>query len=296
MAIIFLSDLHLSERKPVNRTDDNWIDTCISKLEQVFDYAREKKIVHIVIAGDFFDRSSHSPELVNRVLNLLAINFDRIVHIVPGNHDMLNHNQDLIHKSQIETINICQCVDLKKKKSSFPIDGFKVDFFPFGSELKYEGGDIAVIHELAYKNKPWDKAPEGGNFKRIIKKMAGYKLIVAGDNHEDFIDEFKGCKFINCGGMLRKGIHEAGREPKFYVVNKNLKIKPVKFKIKENVFDFDKANLIKKKNSAIEEAANSLAEDLIVDLDFRKTMKRALSEDSVSEEVRSIVEVELENI
>jgi len=290
---IACSDLHITETKPVYRVEENWMAVCLSKLKQIIDLANEKKCP-VIVAGDFFDKSSHSMELLISTMNLLKTCKQQII-VIPGNHDPKAHNMELLNKSAISLMNFVG-TNVFNKVISIKSGNFKIDFFPFGSELKSMGGDIAVIHEFAYVEKPWADVSESGNYRKIIRRLGGdYKLIIAGDNHEDFIEEYRGCTFLNCGAMLRTDRNEQDRVPKFYLIEDNLNIIPQPFSIKKDVFDVKVLDIIKRKDEAIEKVADQMKSNMKIDLDFKRNMERRLqqkdldNETEVKEMIRSVI-------
>jgi predicted phosphodiesterase len=284
------SDLHTNENKPAFRIENDWIEVCLGKLGQLLAAAKEKKCP-VIINGDFFERYAHSPELVNRVLDMIK---GVEIIIIPGNHDMKNHSLDLLKKSSIWTLSFAGATIIEKP-SSIAIHGTEIDLFPFGSELKSMGGRIAIIHEFAFQEKPWKDCNPAGNYKRIIKRLEAaavedsYELIIAGDNHADFIAEFHGCTFLNCGAMLRTDKDEQDRKPAFYLVDDDLKITRIPFKIEQEVFDQQAINIITKKDEAISRVADQISKDWRIELNFKRNIQKRIDQADLDEEVIELI-------
>lgn len=91
-----INDVHLSDRPPINCTD-NYTDDLFDLLEQTVEVAK-KYDAYTVFAGDVFhlkqpSRNSHA--LVQRMIEIIQ-SYPNIVYIVPGNHDLLNDRLDSI--------------------------------------------------------------------------------------------------------------------------------------------------------------------------------------------------------
>lgn len=91
--IIFVGDVHLSEKNPLARIDD-YNEAILKKLEQIYSLALEQKVDAVVFLGDIFHLkapSKNSFKLVNRVVKYLR-RFWRAnipVMLLVGNHDLM---------------------------------------------------------------------------------------------------------------------------------------------------------------------------------------------------------------
>lgn len=281
---ITAADLHMTELKPAYRIESDWIGVCIGKFKQILDEA-EKRNCPIIIAGDTLDKSIQTPELINQMMDLID---GHEIFIIPGNHCLRNHNIDLLPKTSIYTLRHAGA-EIIEVPSTIEIDKIKIDLFPFGSELEFLGGDVAVIHEFSYQVKPWPDCPSTGNYKSITRRMKGYRLIIAGDNHEDFQARFEKTSFLNCGSMIRTNRNEQDRVPKFYVVHDNLEIEAIRFKVEQEVFDLQAISLITRKDEAIEKVAEQMGSELKLDLDFKKNIQKRIDQGDLEEEIITLI-------
>lgn len=284
---IVAADLHLSENKPAYRIETDWIGVCVGKFKQLL-LAAVQNECPLIIPGDFFDKSSHSPELVNLVSDLIIESGVKVI-VVPGNHDIKNHNLQLLNKSSIYTLGYSGA-KIISEPTSITLQGIKIDMFPFGSELCDLGGDVAIIHEFAYQKAPWPGCSPDGNFKRIIKRLGGnYKLIIAGDHHQDFVANWNDSKFLNCGAMLRTDRDEQDRSPAYYSISEDLKIAKIYYKIEKQVFDLNAIDLINKKDEAIERVAEQMKSKMKIELNFKKNIQRRIDRGDIDVEVVEII-------
>ena len=71
MKVLCMADLHLSETRPVCRTDEDWIEKQEMYLSKVVEIATEEKVDAVVIAGDLFDKSTVSSAVVNMMFRFI---------------------------------------------------------------------------------------------------------------------------------------------------------------------------------------------------------------------------------
>lgn len=298
---IVCSDLHITEKRPGNRKECDWAQLCLDMFEQVLKYADEMprpkrfddRVVYV--AGDFFDKYEHGLDLTHKVMDLINKYRDVSVCIIPGNHDLKSHSQDLIAKSSICTLGFLNsCEVFRGFETYYTLSGTSVDLFPFGDELTHRGGDVAIIHEFVYKDKPWHDCDESGSYKSIINKMRGYKLIIAGDNHDRFIAKYKGCTILNCGSMMRRTIKQIDYKPAFYVIDDDLSIDTIEFDIEEDVFDLSNVERIQKKDAAIAEVADQMKKGIKFKLDYKANMKKFLKKNNIEDDVCDLINEAME--
>lgn len=93
--IIFLSDLHGGLRLPhakvaPDASTSDRLEDVLDVIKQVERYAKKHEVEHIFVLGDVFDKQHpDAPTLIKmaRALRELAGDDERIVHLLPGNHD-----------------------------------------------------------------------------------------------------------------------------------------------------------------------------------------------------------------
>lgn len=102
MGFVIRTDVHISDRAPASRCDD-YTQTCIDKLKQISDIAREREAYAVLDNGDFFHNKSASRNshlLVRRVADLHRT-YPCPVYCNPGNHDFPYANVDYIHQQPL---------------------------------------------------------------------------------------------------------------------------------------------------------------------------------------------------
>ncbi len=304
---IACADLHITEKCPLRRNDEDYAQTCLDKLEQVLNHAlpayiededEQPKAMPVIVAGDFFDNLSgvHTPELVNRTMAVLKQYWRVPVYILLGNHDTRFHSRELemVKKSSYYTLSFLPNIELVYARQAILLPGTKtkLDFFPFGTELEPRGGDVAIIHELAYKTEPFPGAPPKGNWKQIQSRLGDkYKLTIAGDCHIPFIEP----GFLNCGSMMRSNVDQVDHKPCYYEIDEDFSIKSIPFEIKEDVWTDNPEILAEVKDEAIEQAVEAMKDEAVVSgLDFEENVRRATESDKLNKNTKQLIMRSLE--
>lgn len=230
---ILCSDIHLSHSPPVARSaEPSWYSAMARPLAQIRKLAKECR-APVVCAGDVFDKWNPPPELINFALQELPEMF-----AIPGQHDLPHHDYGSIRKSAYWTL--IEAEAITNLPPGFPVDAsingicpVRLHGFPFGFPLgplskerqaekparkDLEFLEIAVVHRYVWSNSNggYSNAPKDGYFREVQKQLAGYDLIVSGDNHIPFSTGFKrDNKSIppiwNCGGLMRRKSDERNR-------------------------------------------------------------------------------------
>lgn len=86
--ILFVGDVHLSDRPPIGRAE-GYREQVLDKLEEVGEISVREKVHTIIFMGDLFHSkrpmfTSHA--LVQQVQGVLS-HYNSYIHVVPGNHD-----------------------------------------------------------------------------------------------------------------------------------------------------------------------------------------------------------------
>ena len=171
MKILCLADLHLTEKKPQCRHDEeNWMETINRKLKWIGMLAMKKRVFAITIAGDIFDSTNRcSHEFMSAVLrefrwlNDCIEGTHRRLLTIPGNHDLVNNDRSRILQSPY---GVLQSADMTYPPQVYPY----MDEMAYG-DTKYEGIKPIVIghYGLWHKEKPFKDAPDEGNVEWFVK-------------------------------------------------------------------------------------------------------------------------------
>ena len=91
-----ITDSHFSNKRPVSRTDESWIETQSRKLDEFFRVSTELQAQALVHGGDLFNQPKG--QLIDRMVDQwLMEKFKQAPapwYTIPGNHDLFGHKLD----------------------------------------------------------------------------------------------------------------------------------------------------------------------------------------------------------
>jgi len=202
---ILTSDWHLREDIPIGRIDDYWT----AQWEKVdFIYAlQEKYYCPILHAGDLFDHWKPSPYLLRETIERLPAQF----YVIYGQHDLPAHNLQLIKKCGI---NVLESAGKLKV-----LQGVHWGQHPSDNDLKDHPlkHSILVWHKMNYQGKlPWPGCTDPLS-AGLLRKYPQFDLILTGDNHKTFTEEFEGRRLVNPGSIMRMDADQIDFKPSVFL-------------------------------------------------------------------------------
>lgn len=293
---ILTSDWHLREDKPICRIDD-FFETQWKKVDFI-KQLQAKYNCPVLHAGDLFDHWKPSPYLLSKTIEYLPKQF----YTVYGNHDLPQHNINLAEKCGIYTLYKSKVVEILDgchwnqypKESSIGIETSK------GKNIKYADGitpefyktlvkEILLWHIMTYQGqKPWSDCPSPTAIK-LLKKYPQYDLIITGDNHKPFVEEYQGRLLVNPGSLSRQSASET-HKPRVYLwfVDKNT-VKPVYIPIKEDAVSREHLDIIENRNERIDAFVNRLNNDYETTVSFEDNLKKFEQTNKIRKSVMNII-------
>ena len=211
MRFCSISDLHITARKPSCRKD-NFLKTQFRKLEFIFKTAEDNGGI-LFIAGDVFDSPQEPYSLTNAFILLLR-NYKVKVYVIAGQHDMHFHNPDFNNTPLGILIN----TGLVTIFDYLEIEGISFCGNTWG-ENNYKKADVLVTHELVIKKSSILEGKTECKKAFHLLREHDYKLILSGDNHQEFIEKNKGKVLINAGSVTRTTRTQLKHNPHIYVIN-----------------------------------------------------------------------------
>ena len=225
--IAHISDLHINDHAPINRCDDNYLETVLKKLRFIFEYCRSKKIKIVTVAGDFFDTPNVSWYTVNKVIDLLNKYKEIHLYLVLGQHDLYFRNFDE-QKSAIGNLLKHANIDLL---STIPIS--------VSNNIRLYGMNFGEVKDFKIKRRKHVRSillvhyPIGDQIDKHVKllsttnaksKFEGFDVIHGGDYHYTTMKKVGNTFIINPGSIVRKTIAKRDLEhkPCFFVYNADL--------------------------------------------------------------------------
>jgi DNA repair exonuclease SbcCD nuclease subunit len=217
---ILTSDWHLREDIPLCRTDNYWeaqwkkIDY-ISKLQKQYDCI----VIH---AGDLFDKWKPSPYLLRETIEHIPDQF----YTVYGQHDLPAHNLDLVDKCGINVLQAAGKLTVLKGIHWGQVPRSSISMM-FGKKFSRP---LVVWHKMNYQGrKPWPSCTDPLSVS-LLRKYPQFDLIVTGDNHKSFTEEYQGRHLVNPGSLMRMDADQVNHHPcvyLWYAENNQITLKPL---------------------------------------------------------------------
>lgn len=275
-SLIICSDIHLREDVPVCRTDDFW-EAQWRKLDFISELQR-KYNCSVIHGGDLFHHWKPSPFLISKAIEHLPYDFWTIY----GQHDLPQHNLEMAYKCGINTL-------VKAGKLQL-LNGCHFGQEPERASLLYSDTKILVWHTYNYQGKePWPGC-EALTSSKLLKKHPEYDLIITGDNHQSFVEEYNGRILINPGSMMRTTADQIDFKPCVYLYfHKSNTVKKVYLPIEPDVITRDHIERIEERNNRLESFISRLNTDWEAEVGFEENVIRLLKENNIKESVKEIV-------
>jgi DNA repair exonuclease SbcCD nuclease subunit len=219
MRIACLGDLHIRNTVPVNRTD-NFIKTLFGKLRFIYNYCVDNNVQAILLPGDVFNTPIQTYPILIRTLNLFhGVPYANIkICACYGQHDLLFHNKTNrdVALNVMESGKAVTILDKPAIYKDAVIYGCHYgDEIP---EITTKGClNILVIHKMIIAEKKlWDKQ-EGHVKSSSLLRNHNFDLIVSGDNHNTFQDNYRNRYLVNAGSLMREKIDQESHKPCFFI-------------------------------------------------------------------------------
>ena len=224
--MILMADPHLRRTVPRARTDD-YFTAMERKLRFILEQAQASP--PLLVAGDFFDVAKSPQFLEQWVIGLLR-EYAIVPILVPGQHDLPNHNLGLIKESSLGVLAAAGVINLLDG-SGPPIDssedhvsiwGVPFGIDPITDPEDYQGRiKILLWHHMVVQEPLWpgqeaDKAPA------ILKKYPQFDIICTGDNHQTFCYRTAPNELppnhwlVNPGSMMRNTTAQVDHRPSVF--------------------------------------------------------------------------------
>ncbi len=218
MRIACCGDLHIRDTIPVNRIDD-FTETLFNKLDFIFNHCIDNYIQTILFPGDVFNSPIQPYHTLIRTLERFHGNeyFKMYILACYGQHDLLFHNKNNreVALNVIESGKALTILD-----NVVTIDGINFYGCHYGDdipEIKTEGINILIMHKMVIdKNKLWDKQEVYSQSSHLLRKHK-YNLIVCGDNHNLFTNNYRTRFLVNAGSLMRTRIDQYNHKPCFFI-------------------------------------------------------------------------------
>jgi DNA repair exonuclease SbcCD nuclease subunit len=287
---ILCSDIHLREQteNPTCRTDDWWaaqwkkIDF-ISDLQKRYDCP----VIH---AGDLFDHWKPSPHLLSNAIANLPEQFFTIY----GQHDLPQHNLELAYKSGINTLAEAGKLTIMTEChfGQFPevgsIQHIKESTKPVYNLDSYK--KILVWHTFNFQGKPPWPGCKSLPASKLLKKYPEYALIVTGDNHQSFVEEYDGRICVNPGSMMRMTADQQDFRPSVYLwYTETNTVERIYLPIEPGVISREHIDRKQERDNRLEAFVSRLNTEWEADVSFEENVNRMMEENHTADSICEIV-------
>jgi hypothetical protein len=300
MKLLLISDIHARYLPPINRTEkDFFAEAVINKLYQVLEIARQRQCRVILQAGDLFDNPNPSKYVIASLMRLFK-SFDIPILTVLGQHDMVMRNFDAVNRTgtylleageAVAILGLMQCQHRIVLLDDILVHGlnFEQDFdLPVPDTSRR---NILIAH-ASVGTDPLFPGHVIQSPREFIRKNPGYEMILVGDYHYTFEDEWKGCKIYNTGCMIRKTIkqEDLNHRPCVFVYDTEthsaekvfLKISPV-----EVAFSINRAE--KKDDTKLKRFIEILSEQKQLSVSFDDNLRVYYQNNQVPDAVKKLI-------
>jgi DNA repair exonuclease SbcCD nuclease subunit len=283
--LILCADLHLRNDIPVCRVDD-YQEAQWKKFDFLLSLATEKECA-ILCAGDLFDSAISSKSLEIKLINILS-NFDFYFFVIPGNHDLPGHNIKNINKSSIGILQSTEHIDLGVAELEDVYD------FSLNREMDcsiFDGKKVGVVHGLIHKDDPVQVEGKIISTKaiKVLKNNPKFDLIVSGDNHKTFVQEYQGRLLVNPGSMMRMKADQVEHKPSVFLYYDDNTVEQVFFPIEKNVITREHLDKKKKDDKRKNDFIKRVKKGKKILLDFEENIKNHLKLNKTKKNIKERV-------
>jgi DNA repair exonuclease SbcCD nuclease subunit len=275
---IFIADLHLRLDTPVCRTD-NFEQTQWGKLDFISNL-QKKNNCPVICSGDLLHVWKASPELLSKIIEHLPKDFFTVI----GNHDLPSHNLELLYKSGVYTLSVGDHLNILKG-THWNQEPDPNCFF----EIKNK--KILVWHTMTWK----DVLPYYGctsiTAKAILKRFPEYSTIITGDNHQTFVEEYKGRILVNPGSITRQSAKQIDHKPCVFLwYAETNTVEQVFLPIEEGVISREHIEIEEKRNERIDAFISGLNINWEHGVSFKANLLKFYEKNKVEKDIKELVQ------
>ena len=280
---ILTSDWHLREDTPTCFTGDfqkeQWDAVSTIKALQEIHHC---PVIH---AGDMFHHWKPSPWLLTMTIIYLPEKF----YTIYGQHDLPQHNLNLIEKCGIHNLDVSQKLTV--------CNGTHYGQTPWSGLFAHSTLPLSILvwHHLTYLSKPFPGA-EGGMAEGILRKYSQFDLIVTGDNHQSFTTEYKGRRLVNPGNITRQVADQIDFQPRvalWYAEDNS--ITWVNLPIQKDVISKEHLLVKQERDERIDAFISKLNGEYVTELSFEENIDNFFAVNDIDEKVKQIIYKAIEN-
>lgn len=215
---ILSADWHLRHDRPTSRKDEYLLEQeeCVKYIISL----ANKYDCPIIIAGDLGHRHQWPCWLLWWFISMILTRYKPapMPLLIPGQHDIPFHRIDDIWKSGIAVLELAKVLQITSMSVITMFDNLDVLSFPWGTPIDHLKGNrlnpvMAVSHQMVIHNKPLWPGQDAPKANSLLREFPEYDLILTGDNHQTFVEEYQGRYLVNPGSMMRMTIDQKDHRP-----------------------------------------------------------------------------------
>lgn len=279
---ILVSDIHLRERdaNPVCRLDSYW-DAQWKKLDFISDLQKEYNFP-VLCGGDLFDKWKPSPDLLRET----KVHLPKQFYSVAGQHDLPQHNLELFYKCGMADLFEAGYVTLLPLCSwgQTPLTDIDSNIYHKNVSMHFScknpklgrhtsGYSVLVWHIGTYQGKePYPNCPDP-KAGTLLRKYSQFDLILTGDNHKPFVEEYEGRLLVNPGSMMRMDADQIDHKPRVYLwYAETNTVEPVYLPIEKDIITREHIDIQTDKENRLESFISQIDTNWEITLNFEDNL------------------------
>jgi DNA repair exonuclease SbcCD nuclease subunit len=281
--LLLMSDPHLREDTPICYTGDYQKEQWGS-MDFISDLQKHYGCP-VICGGDLFDKWKPSPWLLRQTILHLPDQF----YTVYGQHDLPQHSLALTEKCGIDVLQAAGKLKVLPGAhwGQHPADG---------SFITETGKVILVWHKMNFKGKPPWPGCTDPSASTLLSKYPQFDLILTGDNHKTFAEEFEGRVLVNPGSMMRMDADQIDHKPCIFLwYAEDNSIKQIFLPIEEGVISQDHIIHKEERDARIDAFVSRLDDSWEAKMSFEDNLEEFFKTNTIRDSVKEIVYKSLES-
>ena len=281
---ILSADWHLRDDTPLCRLDNYW--EAQSRKVAFIRELQEKHGCPVLIAGDLFHKAKPGEHLLQWTINNLPEN----VIVVPGQHDIPNHNMGLYERSGLAVLEAARKIIVLKNSSLLNSTWtMTIHGYPYGTELKDYQADIIMIHEMVLAGKMFPGAV-GYTPDELREIFPNASLVLAGDNHKPNCDTNLKPIVLNPGSLMRMTADQADYQPAVWLwYAEENRVEPVNIPIQSDIISREHIDTPAERDTRMEAFVDRLRNDIEIGLSFKSNLTAYMNKNNIDKDVQKVV-------
>lgn len=286
---ILCGDNHLMEKKPVSRTDE-FFPAMWKKLKFIDDLAN-KYNCPVLVSGDLLDHWKSSPELLTKIMQHLTAVWATIY----GDHDLPQKAIENMDKSGLTTLQEAGKIKIIPGGHGSDKNNHKLpkDVAP---SFITKGRKIFVWHILTWKKDLPFPDCKNKSAKQLLKRYPQFDLIVTGDNHKPFVEQYKGRLLVNVGSMMRIRADQIDYKPAVWLYSaKKNEVERVYLPIEKDVISREHIEVKEERDTRLTAFIEKVDSEVNGELDLETNLISFYQRNKTKKKVQNIITKSLEN-